>query len=741
MRTPRFLTWAGVTCLLCTSSVLGAIPTKSLRDLDRALEASDGAAITIATNRIVSGSLTERDVDALQSKAQTLGDAGYRDAAGALLVRAAELLGDAVSEADRERVIDIAQALRGLNLRTTASSVASRGIKVTGKMSDSALNAASYQLQGDIAYETGDFDGADEAYAQSEAAATTTEARVDLLSKRIKLAAIGASNADLRALLNRFQAESAGLSSTEARAKAQLNVAAALLSGQGTAYLPDALLFLEQSKATAGQAASDGMALDVAIVQGQISMRTGAFDEALKSARSALLSGGSAASAGQTYRLYWQVAKSLKAKGDLQGALANYERAINKLDQVRGVLLQSSTLVFRERVLPVYQQYLDVLLALADQSQGNESQWLTKVQQTLETLNASEILDYFDDNCVLPSNVMSLSDVRGDTAVLYGVTVSERPMTLVRTASGIYRFDSGISGQTLASQAAQFRDTITNPVSSLANYQAQGQRLYQALFAKADELLKEEGIQRVISIPSGYLRLIPMAALHDGEDFLLNRYEWVTTLGLQLTDASPFNERGADAFVGGVSDAVQGFIALPGVEVELARLGSALDSQPLLNQSFSVDQVTQQLAEGEYSIVHLATHGYFDGDHANSFLLAHDDKITLDRLQATVGARKYSGAPLDLLVLSACETAKGDERAALGLAGVSLKAGARSTVASLWPIADEATAMLMERFYTALRQGETKSRALQLAQQSLLSDPEWAHPNYWSPYLLIGNWQ
>ena len=208
-----------------------------------------------------------------------------------------------------------------------------------------------------------------------------------------------------------------------------------------------------------------------------------------------------------------------------------------------------------------------------------------------------------------------------------------------------------------------------------------------------------------------------------------------------MTDASAFSAANTGAFIGGVSDAVQGFEALPGVEAELAMLRAALQSEPLLNEEFSVADVTERLAEGEFGIVHLATHGYFDGDHANSFLLAHDDKITLDRLQSTVGARRFTGESLDLLVLSACETAKGDERAALGLAGVSLKAGARSTLASLWPIADEATAKLMQRFYEGLGDGQSKAKALQLAQQSLLADPEWAHPNYWSPYLIIGNGQ
>ena len=112
-----------------------------------------------------------------------------------------------------------------------------------------------------------------------------------------------------------------------------------------------------------------------------------------------------------------------------------------------------------------------------------------------------------------------------------------------------------------------------------------------------------------------------MAALHDGESFLLSQYEWTTTLGLGLTDASAFSAVNTGAFIGGVSDAVQGFEALPGVEAELATLRAALQSEPLLNEAFSVADVTERLAEGEFGIVHLATHGYFDGDHANSFLL------------------------------------------------------------------------------------------------------------------------
>ena len=143
---------------------------------------------------------------------------------------------------------------------------------------------------------------------------------------------------------------------------------------------------------------------------------------------------------------------------------------------------------------------------------------------------------------------------------------------------------------------------------------------------------------------------------------------------------------------------------------------------------------------GNYSLVHFATHGVFTNEYSDSFLLAYDRKLSLGRLQSTVGRRRYLDNPLELLVLSACETAVGDERAALGLAGVSLKAGARTTIASLWLISDEATSRLMVNFYKELINGSSKADALRAAQLDLIHDPVYSHPNLWSQFLLIGSW-
>ena len=141
--------------------------------------------------------------------------------------------------------------------------------------------------------------------------------------------------------------------------------------------------------------------------------------------------------------------------------------------------------------------------------------------------------------------------------------------------------------------------------------------------------------------------------------------------------------------------------------------------------------------------MHVASHAYFGGGPEESFLLTHDGAVTFDELGAVVAPRTYTEAPLELLVLSACETAAGDEQAALGLAGVAIRSGARSALGSLWAIPDEAAYQVMTGFYEALNEPKlSKAKALQQAQLALL-EPRTAshrHPYYWSPYLLISNW-
>ncbi len=147
-------------------------------------------------------------------------------------------------------------------------------------------------------------------------------------------------------------------------------------------------------------------------------------------------------------------------------------------------------------------------------------------------------------------------------------------------------------------------------------------------------------------------------------------------------------------------------------------------------------------SETPFRVVHLATHGQFSSNAEDTFVLTWDDRINIDELSLLLRGDSKQLRPIDLLVLSACETATGDRLAALGLAGIAVRAGARSTIASLWAVSDEATVTLMTNFYQELSQGNvTKAEALRRAQISVLNQEKFSHPFYWSAFILVGNWK
>ena len=191
----------------------------------------------------------------------------------------------------------------------------------------------------------------------------------------------------------------------------------------------------------------------------------------------------------------------------------------------------------------------------------------------------------------------------------------------------------------------------------------------------------------------------------------------------------------------GLTDSVQGFPPLPSISNELHAIQGLYGGTPLLNRNFLNSNLEKELRNKKFTIMHIASHGRFEGDVKKSFLLTFDGRLTMDQLEQYVGLFKFREDPLELLALSACETAAGDDRAALGLAGIAIKAGARSALATLWYINDQASSELVAEFYRQL-QDPSVSRAIALkrAQLKLLNDRSYQHPGYWSPFLLINNW-
>jgi CHAT domain-containing protein len=139
----------------------------------------------------------------------------------------------------------------------------------------------------------------------------------------------------------------------------------------------------------------------------------------------------------------------------------------------------------------------------------------------------------------------------------------------------------------------------------------------------------------------------------------------------------------------------------------------------------------------------LATHGQFSSNAADTFIVTWDQKVNVKEFDQLLRSRtREKEQAIELLVLSACETASGDNRAALGLAGAAIRSGARSTAATLWRVNDESTAIFMAEFYKQLASSKTsKAEALRNAQLTLLKNRDYQNPYFWAPFVLVGNWQ
>lgn len=185
---------------------------------------------------------------------------------------------------------------------------------------------------------------------------------------------------------------------------------------------------------------------------------------------------------------------------------------------------------------------------------------------------------------------------------------------------------------------------------------------------------------------------------------------------------------------------LQDALALPGVSTELDRISAIIPSERLQDDQFVLDRFAKEVGKS-FRIVHIASHGLFSGDPERSFIITHDALLDMNRLADLFRSGAQSDEPVEILTLSACQTAEGDERSPLGLSGVAIKSGARSAVGSLWPVADEAAQTLLPDFYHNLATTtESKAVALQQAKVALMQDQRFAHPAFWSPFILIGNW-
>jgi CHAT domain-containing protein len=470
----------------------------------------------------------------------------------------------------------------------------------------------------------------------------------------------------------------------------------------------------------------------------------GRNEDALELARRALARADAPDARDTQYLWHAQIGRLRRAQGDLAASIAAYRTAVESLEELRpaaadlyGPLGHS----FRRERNRIHLELVDVLLEGAADADGDVELQLGEAQRVLERRKADELRNYFQDDCVDAYRAKRADPavVSASARVIYPVLLPDRTAILVSGPQSIRQYRSPATTAEIVEATRLMRAQITNRASF--SYLKSAQRLHAWLIEPIRDELEAAGVETLVFVPDGVLRTIPMAALHDGERYLVERFAVAVTPGLELADPRPLDRREMRVFLGGVSEAVQGFPPLPRVRSELEAIHELYKSEVRLDGAFTVPRIERDLAAEPFSVVHLASHAEFSGRNADTFLLTFDGRLSLDELTDQVGRFRFRDQPLELLTLSACETAKGDERAALGLAGLAVKAGARSALATLWQVNDEAAAQLVIAVYRHLRDPKiSRAQALRRAQLTLIRDRRYRHPAYWSAFVLIGNW-
>jgi CHAT domain-containing protein len=482
--------------------------------------------------------------------------------------------------------------------------------------------------------------------------------------------------------------------------------------------------------------------------QGRLCFSAGRRDEALRFTRRAAFIAQSIESPQALYRWQWQTGRILAAQGNLDGAIAAYEDAITALETVRLDLTlgngNSTGGSFRQNIGPIYYELADLLLRRADKQADSEKKQVLfgRARQVVEALKSAQLEDYFQDRCegLIKARSRPIGGIDPHTAVIYFICFSDRTEMLINIGNQITRFTVKIDSGRLRDQVLEFRENLEDRTTR--HYLRNAQTLYDWLLRPIEPMLHQNKIDTLVFVPDGPLRTIPLAALHDGDDFLIARYAIAVSPGLTLMDPWPIQHRRPLVLEAGLSKARFGFPPLTFVPQELSGLKQLYSGHELLDESFVEYNLRKELLDKDYTIVHIASHVEFGSNAQSTYLITYHEKLNLDEIESLILPTRFRDRPLELLTLSCCNTAADDDRSAQGMAGVAIQAGARSAVATLWPINDVAASLLIEDFYAALHNDPniSKAKAMQHAQLKLLQDRRFRHPEYWAPYLVIGNW-
>ncbi len=499
------------------------------------------------------------------------------------------------------------------------------------------------------------------------------------------------------------------------------------------------------------------------------------------------------------YRWEWQLGRWFREVGEQDRAVAAYRRAVAHIEQIRQdipVEYPDGRSSFRATLEPLYLGLADLLLEQARMRRDTDQvlALLREARDTVEQIKIDELRDYFRDACIVPlrEDIETLSP---RAAVLYPIILPDRLEILVSIGSDLYqrtvpvvRDELEITAEILGLKLRYDRPSAP-----------EAEMVYDWLIEPIAGLLAQRDVDTIVFVPDGPLRTIPLAALEKDGTYLAEHYAVATAPGLKLLDPERLRRTDLDTLLAGLSrpgpvvnklpawwvdDLVEQYrrvrqsgdrggrrgssiqasdiaaggdaqrtarpasdaekieaLRLPGVTKEIDALSRQLPALTLRDEQFLLQRFVTEIDEHPYRIVHIASHGLFIGPPEDNFIVTYDKKLDMKTLAASLKPKELAQRPVEILVLSACQTAEGDDRTPLGLSGVALQSGARSALGSLWPVSDAATQLLMQHFYENLKDPAiTKGQALQRAQRILIESREFNRPNFWAPFILVGNW-
>jgi CHAT domain-containing protein/CRP-like cAMP-binding protein len=605
---------------------------------------------------------------------------------------------------------------------------------------------------------------------------------------------------DVQILQSEIESTLTTLSPSRAAIYAQINFAQALMQSKQIDKI-EAILnaALQQARTLQDRRAESyvlGYLGKLYYQQGQLNPAIELTQQALMLAQEQIITGDAREI---TYLWQSQLGRLLKERGDEKGAIAAYAAAFNTLQSLRSDLNANNRDVqfdFLQEVKPVYLELAGLLLKSNTSAKELNSLVVSNPRMTrepvelnqpknrlelarrvIESLQLAELDNFFQDPCSEETDVaVQIDDIDPQAAVIYPIVLKDRlevilslpkkPLQEVAIPVGekevndtLDRLYDRLDNVTVNDSARNIISTANpNPEELKENIQTLLPifgNLYNWLIRPFETELDPNKIKTLVFVLNGQLQKVPMAALYNGQQYLIEKYGVALVPSLQLVNSKLLERQQLKVLAAGISEAVnvQGatFPALINVPQELAEIKEAFPaSKKLLNQEFTAQTLENQL-RFNFPVVHLATHGLFSSNPEKNFIITGDGKsISINELSDLL---RQPERDLELLVLSACETATGDERAILGLAGTAVRSGARSTLATLWPVGDASTAQLMSQFYQELKKpGEKKLEALRLAQLSLINslkqNPTFnelkdlpPHPYFWAAYVLVGNWR